>query len=38
MSQVSGHVGNRFVQKIASKEFRNYLMRYAITNVLTFLT
>ncbi|KAG2194403.1 hypothetical protein INT46_002337 [Mucor plumbeus] len=27
MSQASGPVANKFVQKIASKEFRNYLMR-----------
>ncbi|EIE89074.1 hypothetical protein RO3G_13785 [Rhizopus delemar RA 99-880] len=26
MSQASGHIGSRIAQKVASKEFRNYLM------------
>jgi hypothetical protein len=29
MSQTSGPVANKFLQKIASKEFRGYFMRYA---------
>ncbi|KAL4207723.1 hypothetical protein CU097_008584 [Rhizopus azygosporus] len=36
-SQASSQVGNKLVQKLASKEFRSYLMRYEneLVNILT---